>query len=112
MAEHPVHLELLLGKRVRDAAGEPVGRIEEVRAEQMGAEWIVWEYLLGPAAVLQRLSAGRLGWVFARLPGSHQTTGGYRIRWDQLDLTDPDHPRLLCSRAELLPLTTPPEIKR
>jgi hypothetical protein len=27
--------------------------------------------------------------------------GGYRVPWDQLDLADPDRPRLLCDVAEL-----------
>lgn len=40
-----VHLELLLGKSVVDQAGKPVGRIEEVRAEQQVDEWVIHEYL-------------------------------------------------------------------
>ena len=26
---------------------------------------------------------------------------GYRVRWDQIDLTDPDHPRLTCATDDL-----------
>lgn len=29
---------------------------------------------------------------------------GYRVRWDQLDLADPDAPRLRCTVHELAPL--------
>jgi hypothetical protein len=112
MAGREVHLELLLGRQVRDSAGEKVGRIEEVRAEPVAGEWIVWEYLIGPAAVLERFSAGWLGRILRRGPGAGQPRAGYRVRWDQLDLTDPGHPRLLCSRAELAPLSTTPEAKR
>jgi sporulation protein YlmC with PRC-barrel domain len=54
---HEVHLELLLGKRVLDQTGKPVGRIEEVRAEQQGDEWVIQEYLVGTAALLERLSS-------------------------------------------------------
>lgn len=38
MATREIHLELLLGKRVLDLEGKPIGRIEEVRAEQQGDE--------------------------------------------------------------------------
>jgi hypothetical protein len=29
---------------------------------------------------------------------------GYRIRWDQLDLSNPEHLRLLCDIDDLMPL--------
>ncbi|MEH2410672.1 alpha/beta fold hydrolase [Nostoc sp.] len=61
MTTREIHLELLLSKPVVDSTGKTVGRIEEVRAEQQGEEWIVKEYLIGYAAVLERLSAWTIG---------------------------------------------------
>lgn len=52
-----LHLELLLGKRVHDADGKPVGRIEEFRAEQQGGEWVLREYLVGSYGLFERLAA-------------------------------------------------------
>jgi hypothetical protein len=91
-----VHLELLLGRVVRDPEGKKAGRIFAVRAEPDGEDCVVTEYLLGTAAMMSRLgiSAKRLlGWPIRRKPLS--------IPWDLLDLRDPKKPRLLCSLAEL-----------
>lgn len=96
-----IHLELLLGTPVRDAAGEPVGRIEEVLAEEQGEEWVVREYLLGPAAFLHRLSAWSIGTALLRALGASKLAGGYRVPWEQMDLTNPQRPRLRCTRDEL-----------
>lgn len=101
MAASELHLEQLLGRRVYDASGQPVGRIEEVRAEQQGNEWVIQEYLLGAGAVLERLSAWTIGVRMLRLLGAHKLPGSYRVPWDRLDLTDPEHPRLCCSIDEI-----------
>ena len=91
-----VHLELLLGRVVRDPEGKKVGRVFAVRAETEGEDCVVTEYLLGAAALRARLgiSAKRLfGWPVRGKPLS--------IPWDLLDLRDPKKPRLLCAVAEL-----------
>jgi hypothetical protein len=54
----------------------------------------VSEYLLGPAALLERLAV-QLSVTGAR---------GHRVRWDQLDVSDPRRPRLTCAVDELAPL--------
>lgn len=101
MTNREIHLELLLGKQVRSLEGKPVGRIEEVRAEQQGDEWVIQEYLIGPAAILERLSAWTIGLGILHLLGARKIHGGFRIPWNKLDLTDPEHPRLNCSVQEL-----------
>lgn len=105
MPTRELHLELLLGKSVLDATGKRVGRIEEVIAQQQGDEWVVQEYLLGPAAVLERLSAWRIGGGILHALGAHKLHAGYRVSWEQMDLTDPEHPRLHCSLDELQTLS-------
>lgn len=101
MATREIHLELLLGKQVLDSTGQSIGRIEEVRAEQQGNEWVIQEYLIGSAALLERLSAWTLGLSILRLLGARKIHAGYRVPWDKLDLTNPDRPRLSCSLQEL-----------
>lgn len=101
MATREINLELLLGKQVLDSTGQSIGRIEEVRAEQQGDEWVIQEYLIGSAALLERLSAWTLGLSILRLLGARKLHGGYRVPWDKLDLTDPDRPRLCCGLQEL-----------
>jgi len=104
MASREVHLELLLGKEVLDSTGQEIGRLEEVQAKQSGEDWVIYEYLVGPAARLERLSAWALGLAILRLFGAHKVRRGYkgyRVPWDQLDLTNPEKLRLNCSLDEL-----------
>jgi sporulation protein YlmC with PRC-barrel domain len=55
-----VHIELLLGTKVRDVNGEDVGRIEELRAEQNGDSCCVESYMIGASALVERMSAWTL----------------------------------------------------
>ncbi|MCY6488903.1 hypothetical protein [Leptolyngbya sp. GGD] len=101
MSNRELRLELLLGTQVLDCNGETIGRIEEVRAEQQGDEWVIQEYLVGSTALLERLSAWRIGVGMLKLLGARKFHGGYRIPWNQLDLSDRMSPRLCCTRSEL-----------
>ena len=100
-----VHLELLLGKGVLDSKDKLIGRIEEVRAEQQGNEWIIKEYLIGNAALLERLSAWTIGLTILHLLGARKIHGGYSVPWDKLDLTDLEKPRLRSTIEEFKELT-------
>ena len=94
-----VHVELLFGRRVHDANGKVAGRIETMRATWKGDSCVVDEYHLGTAALLEKLgiTAGRLIGI-----GSHEPL---RVPWDQMDLSDPDRPRLKCTLDELKKMT-------
>ena len=100
-APQEFHLENLLGKRVVDINGQTVGRVEEVRAEKLGDDVCVQEYLLGPNALLERLSVWLMRLPLMRRLHALKGGGGYRIPWDQLDLTDPDRPCVRCPKQEL-----------
>jgi len=101
MATRELRLELLLGKCVFDAVGDRVGRIEEMRAEQQNDEWVILEYLVGIAAIVERLSAWNLGTGLLHLLGARKIHKSYRIPWDKLDLSDLDRPRLTCTVDQL-----------
>lgn len=88
-------VELLLGRKVRADDGGIVGRIEELLAEREHDYYVVTEFHLGPSALIEALAVRHLGFT---VPGR---VHGYRVRWDQLDLSDPEHPRLTCSVEEL-----------
>jgi sporulation protein YlmC with PRC-barrel domain len=103
MARQQVHVELLLGERVFALNGQPIGRLEEIRTEINKGHCFVSEFLVGSYAVLERLAAWRVGRALLHVVGLGRKEG-YRIRWDQLDLSDPQRPRLLCDVDELLPL--------
>jgi hypothetical protein len=81
-----------------------VGRLEEVRAQLNERNTcFVTEFLMGSYAMLERLSVWRIGRAILRT--LHIRKEGYRIRWEQLDLSDPTRPQLKCEVDELATLT-------
>lgn len=90
-----VRLDCLLGRRVLGRNNEVVGRVEEFRAEKRGSGAVLTEYVIGKMGLLERLGVG-----LRLLIGRHQP-GGYIARWDQVDISNPERPRLLCTLAEL-----------
>ena len=105
MKRQEIHLELLLGKRVFALNGQSIGRLEEVRAElNARGSCFVTEFLIGSYAVLERLSAWRMGRAIMRTLHVGRKEG-YRVRWEQLDLSDPRRPTLVCEINDLMRLT-------
>lgn len=98
-----LHAELLLGEKVFALNGSPIGRLEEIRTEINKGHCFVSEFLVGSYAVLERLAAWRIGRALLRVFGAKRSEG-YRIRWDQMDLSDPRHLKLLCDVEELMSL--------
>ena len=89
-----LRLDQLLGRQVLAANNQRVGRLEEFRAEEQGRGSAITEYVIGAAGLFERLGVGvRL--VVGR------GGGGYVARWDQLDISDPERPRLTCGVQEL-----------
>lgn len=96
MKTRKIHLEQLLGKLVRDPDEMKVGRILSVHAEIEGDECVVRAYDLGAAALMENLGISILRvahGIFSKEP--------LRVPWDQLDLSDPERPRLRCPVADL-----------
>ena len=77
-----INVELLIGRKVFDADGRAVGRIEEILAIEKGDELVVSEYHVGAYGLMERLAAYHIGRV--RDPK--------RIPWQELDLSDPRKP--------------------
>jgi len=86
-----LRLDRLLGRVVLTANNRRLGRIEELRAERRNGEWVVVAYVIGAAGLLERLGVG------ARLLAGLERRRGFVARWDQLDLSSPERPRLSCS---------------
>ena len=96
-----VRVQDLLGRLVRAGNNQHIGRIEEIRVEKHGKGFVVREYHLGAAALMERLSAHVGSW-FGR---------ARRLRvvpWDRLDLGDPRHPRL---RGDVATLPEPDTLR-
>lgn len=83
-------LEHLLGRQVRGGNNRTIGRLEEFRAERHGdGHLVITGYVIGGAGLLERLHLG-----VALL--TSRTRHGYLARWDQLDISDAERPRLRC----------------
>lgn len=95
-----INAELLIGRKVCDTNGEKVGRIEEFRVTSEEKACLVEGYLVGTSALIDRLSA----WTLIR--PIHKSLRGrmfsvYEVPWEQMDLSDPEHPRLRIPKSEL-----------
>jgi hypothetical protein len=83
-----VYVDELIGRVVKDADGNVVGRIFDVHAEERGGALEIVEFYVGTAAMLQRAGLSLL-----RVVGINRLVPR-KISWDQLDLSDPMHPVL------------------
>jgi len=96
-----VHIELLLGTKVRDIDGKDVGRIEEFHVQRDESSCRVDAYLIGASAVIERLSAWTLVRPIKRLLHSCKLLTVYEIPWQDMDLSDPQHPKLRIAKRNL-----------
>jgi sporulation protein YlmC with PRC-barrel domain len=103
MATNAIHVEYLLSKKVVDSNGTVVGRIEELHGEQVGKEFLIREFMLGPVALIERITAWIPGARVLKFINTGQFGKTYRIPWDKMDLSDPNHPRILLKKSELKP---------
>jgi hypothetical protein len=101
MVQQEVQIQSLLNRRVIALNGRRIGRLEEIRIEQRGEEYVVSEYLVGTFAMFERLAAWSIGRAVLQVLRLTCKDRGYRVRWDQLDISDPIHPRLLCTVENL-----------
>lgn len=89
-----MRLDRILGRRVLTANNRSLGRVEEFRAEKRDSGYLIMEYVIGAAGLMERLGVG-----FRLLFG--RTSAGYVVRWDQLELSETGDLRLNCSVEEL-----------
>ena len=88
-------LDRLVGREVYTANHRRLGRLQEFRAERRGTAWIITEYVIGSAGLMERLGLG------VRLILGIKRATGYVARWDQLDLLNFDRPTLKCAIEDL-----------
>lgn len=90
-----VHLDRVIGRKIRTANNRSLGRLEECRAERRDDSWVITEWVIGSAGLFERLGFG------VRLILGRHSGKGFVARWDQVDISDPERPRLTCSIDEL-----------
>ena len=95
-----INVELLLGKKVTGPNNSKIGRIEEIRAELRKGEAYITEFHVGSYAVFERFASLSIGRPILGLLGSW-VRKSYAVPWNKLDLSNPAHPKLMCSATEL-----------
>jgi len=98
-----IHLEFLLSRTVVDTDGLRVGRIEECHGVQSGDDFEIREFLLGPHALIERLTTWIPGSRLLKFLTRGEFGKTYKIPWDKIDISDPHHPRLLVAKSTLKP---------
>jgi hypothetical protein len=99
MSADEVRAELLLGRKVLGPGGRVDARIEEIVLEPRGEDYVVREYLSGPEGFLEEIIdfAGDVPLLRA-IPFLGRRIRRRPIRWDWLDLSDPDRLKLRAAR--------------
>jgi len=92
-----LRLERLIGRILTDAAGNTVGRVEDVVAEPDGDDYLVTHLVVGPNARLARWLAFGHQIPVLDAVGFGRAPRVRHIPWAWLDLSDAEHPRLLKS---------------
>jgi len=110
MSRREVRLHHLVGRTVIDVDGRRIGRIEELLAEielhENGNEYVVREFHIGAFGVLEALAGSRFARRAMRNLGRLTRYRFYAVPWDQMDLSDPDHPRVNRPLRELVSLSS------
>lgn len=103
MSTRRVRADLLVGRTVRDPDGRKVGRIHEMTIEVAApgsAEYVVREFKLSAGGWLEALFGREFAAALARRAG--RRTDARTVGWADLDLGDPQHPRLRRPLAEIV----------
>jgi len=85
--------ELLLSRKVTDSEGKTMGRLEEASAAMVGGECVVLDFHVGGFSGLERLGNVTLISRLIRTLGGGRFYRTFVVPADQLDLSDPRHPR-------------------
>ena len=91
-----LRLQDILGRQLLSANHQPVGRIEEFRAQSTAEGYAVIEVVIGMHGLLERMNVG------ARLVVGAELKRSRVARWDQIDFSNPSKPKLRVSVNELV----------
>lgn len=98
MSEREIRIERIIGRRVWDADGRSIGRIEELVAEivlhEQGREYVVRELCVVSFGALDAITANALVRQLLCVTMRNASATRYAIPWQSIDLSDPARPRL------------------
>lgn len=98
MNQREIRIEQLIGRRVRDADGRDVGRIEEMVCEielhDRGRDYVVRTLQVGTFGALDALGGSRVLRLLLRTLLPSRAYRCVDVPWSAIDLSDPERPRL------------------
>jgi hypothetical protein len=94
-------VELLFGREVRDSHNEVLGRITDICAGDEDGELVARYYLVGPARGTYRVSLASIVLEVLRLFRLPIGRPRYLVPWSEMDLSDPERPRVRLRKSEL-----------
>jgi hypothetical protein len=101
MTRQTIHLQKLLGRKVRDVNGKSAGHIQEFVARRRDGAYVIEEVHLGRRALMERLSVPAVSMFFLHFIGASRHAAAHCVRWEDLDVSDPRNPKLRISRDQL-----------
>jgi hypothetical protein len=96
-----LHIYETLGRKVRDANGYYVGCLEEIEVERGDDSCLVTSYIVHKRGLISRMTAWAVSNSVRRAIPVPEKALPYRVPWDQMDLSDPEHPQILVAQSEL-----------
>lgn len=102
-----LNLYEILGRKVCDANGEYAGCLEEIEVERGDEACAVKSYLVEHRGLMSRITAWALADSLQKAIPVKEESLPYRVPWDQMDLADPEHPRITVAKSELKRARTP-----
>jgi sporulation protein YlmC with PRC-barrel domain len=98
---HELQLRKMLGARVTDSEGVHIGRLEEIEVEKGDESCAVVSYIVEHRGLLDRLSTWAVTSEMQKKLSRRASSRPYRVGWNQMDLSDPHHPRALVPKEML-----------
>jgi sporulation protein YlmC with PRC-barrel domain len=99
-----IQLRDILGASVVDAEGEHLGRLEEIECERGDERCPINFYIVEHRGLRDRISSWALTSSMQKKLSEKRKDRPYRIPWNQMDLSDPQNPRVLVPKELLEPM--------
>lgn len=96
-----VRLHEILGRKVVDSDGKYAGRVEDIEAERGDSVCPIENYLVVHRSLIDRLQTWALAAPIRKSLPVREKSRPYRVPWDQMDVSEPEHPRILVPQSQL-----------
>ena len=96
-----IELREMIGMRVVDSEGRHIGKLEEIELERGKESCAIIAYIVEHRGLLDRVSTWALTASLQERLSRKDKSRPYRVGRNQMDLSDPRHPKTLVPREML-----------